>query len=372
MRCSSRRRATAWRSRAWPASTTTATGCGAPNATSIFYPMIQAALEAHDTSFDAIREAGGVVEEIGYGDTAQAMQDGRLDRGLLLRTGALQPVAADRERARVPPARLRPTRRWTGTWSCCLARPPARLPAGTYAGQDSDVQVPYLTSIQLVVSADVPGRSRLRDHQGADRELVGQFQDLFAGAEEMRAETALDNNPDRGPSGRRRGTTRKPASRTSTDDVQVGRPGAAATIRRRALPLRRPARRWPPAAAGAGGAAPAGLGDPDLALCSSTLIHFYYRGSTGRRRPCLFRDIKGGGGGGGGGGGWVVPPSLTTALALIFLLFPSLGRHWSQPPGPLRRDHPPAGFVAPLWLGLVTYVSTGPTPGVAACRSGDS
>jgi len=162
------------------------------NATSIFYPMIQAALEAHDTSFDAIREAGGVVEEIGYGDTAQAMQDGRLDVGffsgpapysLLLQIESapgfhllgFDDAAMDRYMELLPGASA-------GT-----------VPAGTYAGQDSDVQVPYLTN-QLVVSADVPD-DLVYEITKVLIENVGQFQDLFAGAEEMRAETALDNNP---------------------------------------------------------------------------------------------------------------------------------------------------------------------------------
>lgn len=162
------------------------------NATSIFFPMIQAALEAHDTSFDAIREAGGVVEEIGYGDTAQAMQDGRLDVGffsgpapysLLLQIEnapgfhllGFDDAAMDRYMELLPGASA-------GT-----------VPAGTYAGQDSDVQVPYLTN-QLVVSADVPD-DLVYEITKVLIENVGQFQDLFAGAEEMRAETALVNNP---------------------------------------------------------------------------------------------------------------------------------------------------------------------------------
>lgn len=162
------------------------------NATSIFYPMIQAALEAHGTSFDAIREAGGVVEEIGYGDTAQAMQDGRLDVGffsgpapysLLLQVEnepgfhllGFDDAAMDQYMELLPGASA-------GT-----------VPAGTYAGQDGDVQVPYLTN-QLVVSADVPD-DLVYEITKVLIENIGQFQDLFAGAEEMRAETALDNNP---------------------------------------------------------------------------------------------------------------------------------------------------------------------------------
>lgn len=68
-----------------------------------------------------------------------------------------------------------------------------------------------------------------------------------------------------------------------------------------------------------------------------TLIHFY-TGLYGAPPTMLFRMVH-----------------LTTALALIFLLFP-LGRHWSQPPGPLAAIDLLL-FAAALWLAWY-YVST--------------
>ena len=162
------------------------------NATSIFFPMIQAALEANGTSFDAIREAGGVIEEIGYSDSAQAMQDGRLDVGffsgpapysLLLQvenSPGFHLMGFD-DAALAAYAELLPGTS-TGT-----------IPAGTYAGQDADVQVPYLTN-QLVIYADVPDelayeitRVLVENHEA--------FHGMFAGADEIRPEIMLTNNP---------------------------------------------------------------------------------------------------------------------------------------------------------------------------------
>ena len=137
------------------------------------------------------RPQGGPGSE-GAAPFAQAMQDGRLDVGffsgpapysLLLQVEnapgfhllGFDDAAMDRYMALLPGASA-------GT-----------VPAGTYAGQDSDVQVPYLTN-QLVVSADVPD-DLVYEITKVLIENVGQFQELFAGAEEMRAETALVNNP---------------------------------------------------------------------------------------------------------------------------------------------------------------------------------
>lgn len=160
------------------------------NRTSIFYPMIRAALEASGTSFEAIEAAGGVIEEIGYGDEAGAMQDGRLDVGffsgpapysLLMQVEkepgitllGLTPEEAKKYAEILPGAS-------TGV-----------IKAGTYAGQAADVTVPYVSN-ELVVSADL------------DPELVykitkvlvehhAEFHGMFAGAEEIVPAIMLKN-----------------------------------------------------------------------------------------------------------------------------------------------------------------------------------
>lgn len=162
------------------------------NRTSIFFPMIQAALEAHDVELDDITAAGGVVESIGYGDTAQAMQDGRLDVGffagpapysLMLQVEdnpgfnllGFTEEAAERFNELLP-----------GTRS-------EIIPAGTYKGQDEDKLIPYMAN-QLVISSDVSDDIAYQIAQVLV-ENHEEFHGLFAGAEEIVPEIALDDNP---------------------------------------------------------------------------------------------------------------------------------------------------------------------------------
>lgn len=162
------------------------------NRTSIFFPMIEAALAAHDVTLEDITAAGGVIESIGYGDTAQAMQDGRLDVGFF---AGPAPYSLMVQLERSPGFNL------LGFSEEASARfvdrlPGARvdtIPAGTYQGQDVDMQIPYVVN-QLVVSSDVPDdlvyeitRVLIENYQ--------EFHGLFSGAEEILPETALDNNP---------------------------------------------------------------------------------------------------------------------------------------------------------------------------------
>lgn len=160
------------------------------NKTSIFYPMIVAALEANGTSFEAIEAAGGVIEEIGYGDEAGAMQDGRLDVGffsgpapysLLMQVEnepgitllGFSPEAAAKYADLLPGAS-------SGV-----------VPAGTYEGQAEDVTVPYVSN-ELVVSADLDETLVYKITQVLV-EHHAEFHDLFAGADEISPEIMLKN-----------------------------------------------------------------------------------------------------------------------------------------------------------------------------------
>jgi hypothetical protein len=159
---------------------------------SIFFPMIEAALAAHDRSLDDVTAAGGVVESIGYGDTTQAMQDGRLDVGFF---AGPAPYSLLVQIERSPGFTLLGFDAEAGARFEELL-PGSRMeviPAGTYQGQDSDMSVPYVVN-QLVVSASVPD-DLVHEITRVLIEHHAEFHGLFAGAEEIVPEIALDNNP---------------------------------------------------------------------------------------------------------------------------------------------------------------------------------
>lgn len=161
------------------------------NKTSIFYPMIVAALEANGTSFEAIETAGGVIEEIGYGDEAGAMQDGRLDVGFFSGPAPYSLLMQVENEPGItllgfsPEAAAKYAELLPGASS-------GVVPAGTYEGQDADVTVPYVSN-ELVVSADLDAdlvykiTQVLVDH-------YEEFHGLFSGADEIKPETMLKNN----------------------------------------------------------------------------------------------------------------------------------------------------------------------------------
>lgn len=159
---------------------------------SIFFPMIEATLAAHDLSLDDVTAAGGVVESIGYGDTAQAMQDGRLDVGFF---AGPAPYSLMVQIERSPGFTLLGFDEAAGA-RFVEALPGSRMepiPAGTYRGQEEDALVPYVVN-QLVVSASVP-EDLVYEITRVLVEHHTEFHDLFAGAEEIVPEIALDNNP---------------------------------------------------------------------------------------------------------------------------------------------------------------------------------
>lgn len=159
------------------------------NATSIFQPMIEAALEANGTSFDGVRAAGGTVDEIGYSDTVGAMQDGRLDVGFF---AGPAPYSLLMQIESQPGFTLLGFDEAAGaTFTEMLAGTTMReLPAGTYEGQDAPVMLPYLMN-EAVISADVP-EDIAYEITKALVENVAEFHGLFAGAEEIQAATMRD------------------------------------------------------------------------------------------------------------------------------------------------------------------------------------
>ena len=162
------------------------------NRTSIFFPMIDAALGSHDVKMSDITSAGGVMETIGYRDAAPAMQDGRLDVGffsgpapyglmLQIEDNPGFEILGFSEGAAKKFSEMLP-----GTGS-------GVIPAGTYKGQSEDKLVPYLVN-QLVISSDVSEdlayqitKVLVENHK--------EFHALFAGADEIVPSNALNNNP---------------------------------------------------------------------------------------------------------------------------------------------------------------------------------
>jgi TRAP transporter TAXI family solute receptor len=167
------------------------------NATSIFYPMIVAALEAHGSSFDGVKAAGGIVDEIGYSDTAGAMQDSRLDVGFF---AGPAPYSLLMQIEQSPGFTVLGFDEAAGkAYTSALAGTQMRaMPAGTYEGQTAEVMLPYLLN-EAVISADVPDDVAYAITK-ALVENADQFHALFDGAEEiqpatMRASASVETHP---------------------------------------------------------------------------------------------------------------------------------------------------------------------------------
>jgi uncharacterized protein len=156
-----------------------------------FYQVYEPIMQAAGISPDAIEAAGGVIEEYGYLDEVQGFQDGRLDAGIF--AGPV-PYGLLLQIVDTPGFRL------IGMSDAELDKLEEILPgmgrvtvaAGSYAGQDSDVNLPFYVN-HLVASAN------------ADPELIYQitklmyenyaeFHGLFAGSEEIDDKDVLKYN----------------------------------------------------------------------------------------------------------------------------------------------------------------------------------
>ncbi|MDJ0686190.1 MAG: TAXI family TRAP transporter solute-binding subunit [Alphaproteobacteria bacterium] len=153
---------------------------GAPNG--FFYQLAEPTLEAAGVTVEEIRNAGGVIESYGYIDTIQAFQDGRLDAtfmagpvpyGLMMQ---LQDTPGFKVIGMSDEAMEKLGQALPGII-------PGTIPAGSYTGQDNDIQVPYFVN-QLVTTANVPD-----DLVYAVTKLMYEqpeaFHGLFAGSEEI-------------------------------------------------------------------------------------------------------------------------------------------------------------------------------------------
>jgi len=156
-----------------------------------FYQVYEPIMQAAGVSPDKIEAAGGVIEEYGYLDEVQGFQDGRLDAGIF--AGPV-PYGLLLQIVDTPGFKL------IGMSDAELDKLEEILPgmgrvsvpAGSYAGQDSAVNLPYYVN-HLVANAN------------ADDDLIYQvtkliyenhaeFHGLFAGAEEIDDKDVLKYN----------------------------------------------------------------------------------------------------------------------------------------------------------------------------------
>ena len=157
---------------------------------SVFYPLFLAALEAHGITDEDVRKIGGIIEAFAYGQTIQAIQDGRLDVSFysgpvpyqLLQQIAKQPgfnlLGFDNQSI----ANMQKILPGTGQ---------IRVKADSYPGQVEDKVLPYLVN-EFQISAKVPDdlaynivKVLVEHHK--------EYHGLFAGSQEITPDVLLTN-----------------------------------------------------------------------------------------------------------------------------------------------------------------------------------
>ena len=153
----------------------------------VFEPM----LEAAGVTVAAIEANGGVIERYGYLDEVQGFQDGRLDAGVF---GGPVPYGLLMQIEDSPGFQL--VAMGDEALSALTEALPGMgrrvVPAGTYEGQEEDLETPYYVN-QLVVSAQMPDDRAYRITQIL-YENVEAFHGLFPGSEEIDREGVAEYN----------------------------------------------------------------------------------------------------------------------------------------------------------------------------------
>jgi len=158
---------------------------------SVFYPLINASYEANGLTPDVLRQAGAVLDSTDYGQTVQAIQDGRLDVSFFagpIPYNLLEQIAGNPGFVLLPypPAAMRRME------ELLPGVGHATVPANTYRGQTEAVTVPAVVN-QVVISAKLPDdlvyniAKMMVDH-------YQEFHPLFAGATEIVPQNAQRNN----------------------------------------------------------------------------------------------------------------------------------------------------------------------------------
>lgn len=155
---------------------------------SVFYQLCVAALQAHGLTYDDVKKAGGVMEAFDYGQTIEAIQDGRLDVSFY--AGPV-PYQVLQQVAKNPGFSL------IGFDNDSIAKMQQLLPgtgktivkAGSYPGQTEDKLLPYLVN-EWQIGAHVSDELAYQ----ITKVLVEHYKDfhgLFAGSQEIGPDVLL-------------------------------------------------------------------------------------------------------------------------------------------------------------------------------------
>lgn len=158
---------------------------------SVLWVLNRTALEAYDVTLDDLTAAGGIVDTTAFGNVAQSFQDGQLDVAFMSgpqpyaiimqvdETVGFKPVSFSEEAGRKFTELLPGTEMGT-------------VPGGTYASQPEDIHVPYVFN-HLVANASTPDEV-VYNTVKLVFERHAEFNDLFAGADDIKPENALRLN----------------------------------------------------------------------------------------------------------------------------------------------------------------------------------
>ena len=149
-------------------------------------------LKANGITLDDIRKAGGIPNPVAYSDVVRMLQDGQLDVAML--TGPV-PYGLAMELAQSPGFRLLAASE--GAIAKVLEALPgigrAVIPKGSYKGQEVDVPtVAYMS--HMVASTDLSDDFVYRLTAAMVKHMP-DMKTMFAGAQEIKLETALLDNP---------------------------------------------------------------------------------------------------------------------------------------------------------------------------------
>lgn len=149
-------------------------------------------LKAHGITADDIKKAGGIPNPVAYSDVVRMLQDGHLDVAMV--TGPV-PYSMAMELAQSPGIRLLPASE-EAVAKVVKALPGigrAVIPKGSYKGQEQDIlTVAYMS--HMVASKDLSDDFVYRLVAAMVKHMP-DMKNLFAGASEIRLETALLDNP---------------------------------------------------------------------------------------------------------------------------------------------------------------------------------
>lgn len=149
--------------------------------TGFFYNIILPLMEAHGVNLPDLEKTGSVLETFGYGDTAQAFQDRRLDV-TFFSGGIPYNLMLQIENQpgfkfiKIPPEALK---KFQELRPGIVTRV---VPKGTYKGQDEDITVPWYAN-QVIATTRVPENIQYQITKVMN-EKASEFHGLFPGADE--------------------------------------------------------------------------------------------------------------------------------------------------------------------------------------------